>query len=337
MPNASDIAISSTVETPLYDRIVRVVGAEIARGRIQPGTRLMESRLASRFGVSRAPARQALAEMAALGLLVHADAPARGYLVVADAVDRSAEFADGPTEPFNGAVTPTWQLIYGDVEAALTRRVAFGSWRLVEAGLGQHFGVSRTVAREVLARLQSRGLVVNEGKRWIAPEFTATRVRELYGLRAVLEPAALVDVASLAMPDRLDQMLDDLRAAMRTGPEDADLDTLEADLHFEVLGRCRNTLLRKTMVESQSLLLVHRFFYTLTAKMYPVEPFLAEHAQILEALRRGQVTDAADALRLHLLASSDRAVARIDMIRDTYRDDPPDYLDAIETPTPSTR
>ncbi|WP_424934414.1 GntR family transcriptional regulator [Amaricoccus macauensis] len=320
------------MEETLYTRILRAVGAEIARGDLAPGERLMENRLANRFGVSRAPARQALAEMEDLGLVAQAEAPARGFVVTTDAAERAAlRFAAHPPEPFSAETTPAWQLIYSDIEKALTRRIAFGSWRVVESALGRHYGVSRTVAREVLARLQSCGLVVNEGKRWIAPELTEKRVHELYDLRALLEPAALAEVGANVPTDLLDGMIRDLHTVMTDRSGGPTLDQLEADLHFGLLGRCRNSLLRKTMVESQSLLLAHRFFYQHTSEMYPVEPFLDEHLQVLELLRAGAVPEACEGLRAHLVASSHRAVARIALIRDAFRDTPPAYLEPIET------
>lgn len=331
MPQNVQITGSSGLDETLYNRIVRAIAAEIARGVLAPGERLMESRIAQRFGVSRAPARQALVEMEALGFVAHANAPARGYIVTAKAAERAAVFAVNPPEPFSLETTPTWQLIYGDVEEALTKRIAFGSWRLVEVALGQHYGVSRTVAREVLARLQSCGLVVNEGKGWVAPQLTETRVRELYDLRALLEPAALAEVSAQAPKELLDKMIGDLRAAMTTNPAGSNLDALEAELHFELLRRCRNSLLRKAMIESQSLVLAHRFFYKRTAEMFPVEPFLVEHLDILEKLRRGAIGEAREALRCHLIASSDRAVVRIAKVRGSFQDNSLVYLEPIET------
>jgi DNA-binding GntR family transcriptional regulator len=43
-----------------HDRIYRVLLGEIVEGTLQPGTRLVESRLAERLGVSRTPVREAL-------------------------------------------------------------------------------------------------------------------------------------------------------------------------------------------------------------------------------------------------------------------------------------
>ncbi|SOH93328.1 DNA-binding transcriptional regulator, GntR family [Monaibacterium marinum] len=313
------------MQEPLYNRILHVLTSEIAGSDLQPGNRLMENRIATRFGVSRAPARKALAQLEALGLVAHMTAPGRGFVVVKNAQKRAAELSSPIDDPFTTDITPTWQRIYGEVEDALTRRIAFGAWRLTETGIARQFGVSRTVARDVLARLQTRGLVVNEGKGWVAPKLSEVRVRDLYELRALLEPAALQRVSNLVSEAQLDQMICDLQGAAGKGGQW--LDKLEADLHIGLLQRCDNSALRKAMTEAQSLLLAHKFFYQHTAEIYPVEPFLEEHVHVLSALRKGAVSEACDALRIHLLHSSDRAVVRITTLRGIIYDTPPDYLE----------
>lgn len=312
------------MEEPLYSRILHALVSEIGAGDLAPGDRVMENRIATRFSVSRAPARKALTELENLGLVAQAAAPARGFIVAPDAPQRAAELVPAASSPFTTQTTPTWQRIYAEVEDALTRRIAFGAWRLTETGIAQQFSVSRTVAREVLARLQTRGLVVNEGKGWIAPELDETRVRDLYELRALLEPAALKNVSAGLSKQLLDQMISDLQKVAHTGTDGHSLDKFEADLHIELLQGCSNAALRKAMTEAQSLLLAHKFFYQHTAEIYPVEPFLAEHLHILRALRNGAIAEACDALRQHLLCSSDRAVLRIATLRDSFRDTPTD-------------
>ena len=317
------------MDEPLYTRILNALIAEIGAQVLSSGDRVMENRIATRFGVSRAPARQALAQLEALELVAPAVAPARGFVVVPSASQRALALAVPNVDPFTTETTPTWQRIYGDVEDALTCRIAFGGWRLVETALARHFDVSRTVAREVLARLQTRGLVANEGKGWIAPELSQTRVQELYELRAVLEPAALSDVGAAVPADFLAKMIADLEQAADTSVDGRILDRLEADLHIELLQRCRNSALRKATTEAQSLLLAHKFFYQHTADIYPVEPFLSEHLQVLHRLRSGAVPEACDGLRHHLLRSSDRAVERIAKLRGSFQDTPPAYLEPL--------
>lgn len=331
MDDVRQIAEGSRLEPPLYDRIVRVICAEIAQGEIGPGARLLESRLATRFGVSRAPARQALAALEANGMVVHAAPPSRGFVVSEGAQSRAGSFVNGPVDGLSFETMPIWQRIYGDVEDAITKRIAFGSWRVVETSLGQHFGVSRTVAREVLARLQSAGLVLNEGKRWIALERNRERVRELYAVRALLEPAALESAVATVPRARIKQMMDDLEGAITSNATGAELDRLERDLHVDLLGRCTNTILRKSMVQHQSLLLAHRYFYRLTAQMYAVEPFLSEHLDVLDAVHAGRMASAQEALKTHLIASSERAAERITKVRGVVRNEPVSFLEPLSS------
>lgn len=66
---------------------------------------------------------------------------------------------------------------------------------LQEASLALRLGVSRTPVREALARLLSEGLIAVEGRSFMVPILSDADVDEIYQLRGILEPAALVLVA----------------------------------------------------------------------------------------------------------------------------------------------
>ena len=72
---------ASGIAPKLYQRARDALASDIAGGALPAGMRLTESGVAGRFGISRAPARQALAELQRLGLVRKAGA--RGYEVVA--------------------------------------------------------------------------------------------------------------------------------------------------------------------------------------------------------------------------------------------------------------
>lgn len=316
----------------LYQRIVGIMSEQIASGRLAPGDRLVETRLAQEFGVSRAPVRQALSELRDAGLLQRSEAG--GYAV------RPADVAAGGApaasdQPFTASAltaVPSWQPIYAEVEDQLTSRIAFCSWRVVETALAEEYGVSRTVARDVLARLQQRGLVRNEGGKWLAPALSDRRVAELYALRAILEPAALKEAAPRVERGLLDRMHRSLVEAMEQPdpPTGAQLDGLESDLHVRFLGHSTNETLLDALVQHQSLLIAHRFLYRTTTRMYRVEPFLPEHLEIVELLRAHAVEDAAGALERHLLVSKGRAVERLDWIRTSESPEDMPHLRRIE-------
>lgn len=62
--------------------------------------------------------------------------------------------------------------------------------RLQEVSLAAQLGVSRTPVREALARLESEGMIVVEGRGFVVPELTDADIAEIYELRFLLEPAA---------------------------------------------------------------------------------------------------------------------------------------------------
>ncbi len=68
------------------DRLVRALSDEIVSGRLGPGVRLDEQSLADRFGLSRTPVREALGQLAAIGLVEKR--PHRGVVVANFTLER---------------------------------------------------------------------------------------------------------------------------------------------------------------------------------------------------------------------------------------------------------
>lgn len=300
----------------LYQRALEVIAAEIRSGGWQDAARLNETAVASRFGISRAPARQALAELEHLGLVRKAEG--RGYQVVADVreggfvpgqIDRSAGSEEGRLH-----FLASWELIYRQVEMDIVSRTSFASWRVNEAVLARTFGVSRTVAREVVARLQQRGIVAkDDAGRWHASALTATHIRQLYELRWTLEPLALEQAFPRLPANLLSSLVADLRAAIVAGDEaDGDmLDRIEQQLHADLLGHCHNPPLMQAISLPQAILVAHHRLYQPRVPAVMEEPFLLEHMDIFERLLAGKVDDAGKALSRHLQISRERAMARI--------------------------
>lgn len=315
----------------LYQRIVGILTDEISDGRLGAGERLVESRLARRFGVSRAPVRQALAELVSAGLVGRDEADGLRVLPSGDAA--AGHGPPASARPSILTAMPSWQPIYAELEDQLTSRIAFCSWRVVETALAESYGVSRTVARDVLARLQQRGLVRNEGGKWVAPALSDRRVAELYALRAILEPPALRDAAERAPAKLAGRLRGRIVGALERvhRPTGDRLDALETDLHVTYLGHCSNRTLIEALVQHQSLLIAHRFLYRTTSLMYGQEPFLAEHLAVFDALISGDMEGAAAALERHLLGSRERAVERLERIRAAPSPDDTEYLRRLDS------
>ena len=297
--------------TRLHVRIAEILAAEISGGVHPSGCHLVETQLAERFGVSRAPVRLALARLSEQGWLDHV--PARGHTVRSGVITGPACDRSGEGDRDIGA-RHAWETIYAEVEDAITTRISFGSWQVPETALARTFRVSRTVARDVLARLQGRGLVQMTGGRWVAPGLSPQRVDELYRLRALLEPAAVREIGAALPPGLVDRATGRLEEAAARPPDGPTLDALEQDLHVDLLSLCGNGTLLEAIRQPQSLLIAHRFLYRQTADLYETEPFIEEHLGFFRALGEGMVEEAASRLHRHLMDSRRRALRRLDSL-----------------------
>ncbi|GAB4363890.1 MAG: hypothetical protein Kow00114_20190 [Kiloniellaceae bacterium] len=316
----------------LYQRAFDILAGQIRDGTLAGGSLLNETRVAQQFGISRAPARRALAELARSGLLEKARG--RGYRVRAVGGRRPAAAPppEAAAEASRLQAMPTWERIYGEVEQEIVARIAFASWRLNEAKLARSYGVSRTVTRDVIGRLQQRGLLrKDDSGRWYAPELTPDHVGELYELRWVLEPVALVKAAPKVPRAFLAGLRAHLEDALANAREikGAALDALEEEIHVALLGHCGSNTLMQAITLHQSLLIAHRFLYRSTPSLFETEPFLPEHLEVIERLEAGRVAAAAEALEHHLRVSLDRAVARVDVIRREMTADDLPYLEEL--------
>lgn len=316
----------------LYQRVYRIVADQIERGVPSGELPLTETALAARFGISRAPARRALAELEQAGLIERTKP--HGFVVKSGGRRKAAANADGILDADTGhklVSLPSWERIYGEVESEIIARISFATWRVNEAELARYYQVSRTVARDVIGRLQQRGVVRKDDRsRWFAPALTPRHVGELYELRWLLEPVALAKAVPNIPQEVLTQVLHNLDEAISMPePPGATLDSLERDLHVTLLGYCDHSTLMQAITQAQSLLIAHRFLYRWTSRLFATEPFLPEHLEVVERLLARQPEAAARALETHLRDSQERAIARIDVISRGTQPDPLSYLERI--------
>ncbi|HEX2112962.1 MAG TPA: GntR family transcriptional regulator [Alphaproteobacteria bacterium] len=336
-PGAARLRVSapavSGASPRLYVRAFEILAGRIADGSLPADTKLLESHIAQDFGISRAPARQALGQLEQAGLVVRAEG--HGYLV-RGATRKGALHAHSPAPlaaPIRLAAAPSWERIYSEIESAIAARTAIGSWRVIESELAKYYGVSRTVARDVIARMHQRGVIKKDDKsRWYAPALTPDYVAELYEMRWLLEPVALTDALRSVPPGFIAGVRRHLEASLARAEEldGAALDALEDELHVRLLGHCGNRTLMDALRLYQSLLIAHSFLYGQAPHLYPVEPFLPEHLKIVERAEAGHAAEAARALEEHLRASLDRAVARIDVVGREFRPEMLPYLAPLQ-------
>lgn len=301
----------------LYAVIAEVLDKHIRRGDLPPGLVLLEQPIAEVFQTSRAPVQRALAELESRQL-IHRFA-GRGFLVGPPTPGllplrtpfKSLNLALSPQADAALQTRGSWERIYAEVEQAVASCLVFGRFRIIEAELAQHYDVSRTVARDVLSRLQERGLVgKNQSSHWVAGPLTAKDIRELYELRSALEPLALRSVALNASRDELEACRERCTVAR---PEDCTvelIDRIEVDLHETLLLATRNDRLADSLRHVQlPLVATERFLRSIGV---PVEPRVAdEHRIVYELLLQGAVDAAVSTLTHHLQADARRSITHL--------------------------
>ena len=319
---------------PMQQRAYHLLKEMIRDGRVRPGEKLLEVQVARAFGVSRSPARHALQALCADKLL--RPAPGRGYVVPGHAANeepgRLARLEEIKLSP-----APRWERVYGEVERDVCTHVLYSSLRITEERLAEHFGVSRTVARDVLARMHSVGLLTKDRSgRWIAEQVTPRRIRDLYEMRWLLEPEALAQSAPHVPRATLERARIALQRAL-AHPDQADsaaLARLENDLHVDLLAACPNQTLLRTLGHTHLLLVSNQYIFDLYAGLERegVQTALRDHLAVVELLLRDDVPGAAALLREHLQVSCGVWLERFHTVSGLATPPVPAYLVSIEAP-----
>lgn len=205
-----------------YEIVETVLRRNITAHKLPRGLVLLEGPIAAILQTSRAPVQRALQALEAEGLVHRFEG--RGFLVGPPGRDTAPIRRDlrdiglETSQEMDSALQSrgSWERIYERVEADVAACVVFGQYRLVEAELARHFHVSRTVVRDVLARLQQAGLVhKDQSSHWVAGPLTAQSIKDHFALRKILEPPALIDAAPRLERGKLTALYEDLRAAER--------------------------------------------------------------------------------------------------------------------------
>lgn len=187
--------------------------------------------------------------------------------------------------------------------------------RLQEVSLAAQLGVSRTPVREALARLESEGMIVVEGRGFVVPELTDADIEEIYQLRFLLEPAAAaLAVGEVGSPTDLASMssaVDEAVAADKAGDFRA---FLEANSRFHHAWRALVPNRRMSKLLDQYVGHV-RFLRVLTLGDPAARKAALTGMKVIHAAFRKRDSDAAaDAMHKHLEAAKRFLVEAITQI-----------------------
>jgi DNA-binding GntR family transcriptional regulator len=176
---------------------------------------------------------------------------------------------------------------------------------LRQRDLADRFGVSPTPVREALRRLESEGLVSYDAHRGSTViEADAGGIQEKFRIRAALEGLA----ASLAAPKISDNDIAELESYNErladTSLTPDEVNDINRTLHFRVYEMAGSPLLLALMR------LLWQSFPHGPQVARPREESVAEHKQLLEALRRHDAAAAQEITQQHILGALPHLIPR---------------------------
>lgn len=184
-----------------------------------------------------------------------------------------------------------------DLSSELRRLIVDGELpadeRLNEVHLAEKLGVSRTPLREALMGLSAEGFVTSIPRRgFFVTALSLEEFRQLYGLRSVLDPAALelAGLPSAAQCQGLAQLNDEIRNAR----EPAEVIALDNRWHLLLLEHCPNQIMIDLITQFMRRTSRYELAYMRQAENVSVA--VEEHELILDACGRGDHRGAVAAL-----------------------------------------
>jgi len=201
--------------------------------------------------------------------------------------------------PMQPKAKPSEDLIYTELYNSILERQLPPETKLGENLLAEHYGVSRTIIRQVLQRLAYDRLVKLEPNRGaFVSSLSLEEAGQIYEAWRLIEAAIVRDVTKTITRKQI-AALKKLVAEERQACEEQDiprLTRLSAQFHMQLADLCRNKFLTKFLKElvPQTAL---AFFYEVRSMPICTKD---EHGEILDAIASGDETAAVAAAMRHL-------------------------------------
>lgn len=203
------------------------------------------------------------------------------------------------------------EMLFEDVRERASEAIAFGRFRIMEVAMADHYGVSRTVVRDVLARLEEAGLVRKENRtHWVVGPLTADLLVQQYEVRILAEPYLLLQSIRSVPSCWVEQKLAWVIEARQNLPAISlpELDRMEDDLHNQ-LHRFQENNRLKVILSSHGMPSLIKKIFNRYLGPPTNDHSLREHEAILRELSIGDIPNAVNHLAAHLKAECQRSVA----------------------------
>ncbi|MGB3374838.1 MAG: GntR family transcriptional regulator [Microbacterium sp.] len=173
---------------------------------------------------------------------------------------------------------------------------------MIEAEIAEDLGMSKTPVREALRTLSSSGLLTTDAFRTLRVNtLTGQDVRDIYEIRAALEPVAVENACHARTADQEKRLIALLQQAdeLASQHDHRPLLAVNRSLHRELIRTCGNEeLLRilQSQEERLNLAILHKWGHVDTSV-----PELQQHREIVAAFLAGDASSAADLVRAHIV------------------------------------
>ena len=298
--------------TPLFEVAAEFIRHNIAQGHMYPGLVLQESALSERLDMSRATVKRALGIIASEGRIQRFSG--RGFLVAGQFSEakredlRSIELDLSTLDDSVGK--PSWLRVYDDVAYHVTRCPVFGRCRIFEAQMAEEYGVSRTIVRDVLGRLQERGLVQkNRTSRWVVDPLTSKKIKDKYELRNILEVAAL-ESAKLPI-EKLRELSEEIKKLTAQTVLSSEQWFSYDQRFFEMVVLSTPNEDLASYASSNRLALEACQSALFSLGLPPDTQSVVELGQVIELVLSGSTKAAASMLSVHLEKACERTIAQL--------------------------
>lgn len=197
--------------------------------------------------------------------------------------------------------------------------------RLSHRSLAKDLGLSRSPVREALLQLEAEGLIEHRPQSGVyLREISATELRELYDMRALIEPYAAARAAKLASPEHLEQLrrtceeftqiakrpqLDRWLSAAENRHR---LSMLDRTFHTTILAAAGNRCAMRFFETAQVLSLVVSWNFMRSDKSVlakRVAPTARQHEDIYRAIAKRDARAAASRMKSHIVGRSKQVLA----------------------------
>jgi DNA-binding GntR family transcriptional regulator len=279
----------------LVQRIAAQIRQKIQTGALSVGAHLSAQKVAGEFNVSRSPAREALMLLSEESILEQL--PNRGFFVL-EAVRDAGQIPDEvvPLEEPDAYYRLSEDWLNNAIPGEVT-----------EQFLRTRYDLTKAQVIDVLNRAAKVGWATPKpgyGWRFLDVAKTPESLEQIYKVRSLIEPAALLEPTYQPDPAKLQRLKKEQQSLLDGGIESLPADALLKSgirFHEEFIQLSGNPLLHMILVQMNNMRRLIEYRSMIDRNRFYKQ--CAEHIRMIELVEQGNNAEAAQLMKQHLSGS----------------------------------